>query len=146
MRVYINIPRGVPVALFLTIHLKLRSSYSVKIKAFSYAFYMYVSCPRPTQGAFSKGNDGTNIHIFTKPKKNSIKKLRQARKKKGAPGHTSIRYCIYYYYTLKRLIDVVYWHCLVVEDEEHLGAQLLDWGHLDDERVVGVVNDDVHTC
>ena len=79
---YINIPRGVPVALFLTIHLKLRSSYSVKIKAFSYAFYMYVSCPRPTQGAFSKGNDGTNIHIFTKPKKNYTKKLRQARKKK----------------------------------------------------------------
>ena len=38
---YINIPRGVPVALFLTIHLKLRSSYSVKIKAFSYAF-LYV--------------------------------------------------------------------------------------------------------
>ena len=42
---YINIPRGVPVALFLTIHLKLRSSYSVKIKAFSYAF-LYV-CVMP---------------------------------------------------------------------------------------------------
>jgi hypothetical protein len=42
---------------------------------------MYVPCPRPTRGAFSKGNDGTNIHIFTKPKKNYTKKLRQARKK-----------------------------------------------------------------
>ena len=30
-----------------------------------------------------------NIHIFTKPKKNYTKKLRQARKKRGAPGHTS---------------------------------------------------------
>ena len=51
---YINIPRGVPVALFLTIHLKLRSSYSVKIKAFSYAFYMYVPCPLSTPGAFCR--------------------------------------------------------------------------------------------
>jgi hypothetical protein len=53
---------------------------------------MYVSCPHPTQGAFSKGNDGTNIHIFTKPKKNYTKKLRQARKKRGAPEHTSKNY------------------------------------------------------
>ena len=79
---YINIPRGVPVALFLTNSLNLRDSGTSKPKRSVTPFYMYVSCPHPTQGAFSKGNDGTNIHIFTKPKKNSIKKLRQARKKK----------------------------------------------------------------
>ena len=38
---YINIPRGVPVALSLTDSLNLRDSYSVKTKAFSYAF-LYV--------------------------------------------------------------------------------------------------------
>jgi hypothetical protein len=37
-------------------------------------------------GAFSKGYDGTNIHIFTKPKKNYTKKLRQARKKEVRLG------------------------------------------------------------
>ena len=39
---YINIPRGVPVALFLTNRWNLRSSYRVKTKAFSYAFCIYV--------------------------------------------------------------------------------------------------------
>jgi hypothetical protein len=42
---YINIPRGVPVALSLTDSLNLRDSYSVKTKAFSYAF-LYV-CAMP---------------------------------------------------------------------------------------------------
>jgi hypothetical protein len=35
--------RGVPVALFLTRNLRLRSSHIVKTKAYRYAFYVYVS-------------------------------------------------------------------------------------------------------
>ena len=51
---YINIPRGVPVALSLTNSLNLRDSSTVKTKAFSYAFYIYVSCPLPPLGGFQQ--------------------------------------------------------------------------------------------
>ena len=71
---YINIPRGVPVALFLTNSLNLRDSGTSKPKRSVTPFYMYVPCPLPTQGAFSKGNDGTNIHIFNKDRQKICKK------------------------------------------------------------------------
>ena len=58
---YINIPRGVPVALFLTNSLNLRDSGTSKPKRSVTPFYMYVSCPHPTQGAFSKSNDVANL-------------------------------------------------------------------------------------
>ena len=35
--------------------------YYVKTKAFSYAFYVYVSCPLPPLGAFSNGKDMAKI-------------------------------------------------------------------------------------
>jgi hypothetical protein len=37
---------------------------------------MYVSCPLPTQGAFSKGNDKAKIMIFKKKGKKTIKKVK----------------------------------------------------------------------
>ena len=36
--------------------------YYVKTKAFSYAFYVYVSCPLPPLGAFSNGKDMAKIN------------------------------------------------------------------------------------
>jgi hypothetical protein len=73
---YINIPRGVTVALFLTISVNLRDSTTSKPKRSVTPFYMYVSCPLPTQGAFSKGNDKAKIMIFKKKGKKTIKKVK----------------------------------------------------------------------
>ena len=54
---YINIPRGVPVALFLTNSLNLRDSSTVKTKAFSYAFLYVCAMPAFHPSGFCNGYD-----------------------------------------------------------------------------------------
>ena len=71
---YINIPRGVPVALFLTIHLKLRSSYSVKIKAFSYAFLYVCAMPASHPRGFQHRLWRYKYTLFYKNKETFCKK------------------------------------------------------------------------
>lgn len=55
------ISRGVPVALFLTRSLRLRSSHIVKTKAFRYAFYVYVFTQPFAQGASGMGFNSAKV-------------------------------------------------------------------------------------
>ena len=61
---YINIARGVPVALFLTIRMKLRSSYIVKTKASVTPFPICASCPTRAQAASGMRHDKANVRPF----------------------------------------------------------------------------------
>ncbi len=54
LRTYKYTTRSVPVALLLTIRMSLRSSYSVKTKAYSYAFYMYICLPNLSPKGFQQ--------------------------------------------------------------------------------------------
>ena len=71
-------PQGVPVALFLTSHSNFLGSKSVKTKAYSYAFYVYVpTLAFPRIGASGKDSLRKGKHYIGKKKQ---KMINQAKK------------------------------------------------------------------